>query len=298
MLANPQQHRIEPYPGCPTLAWFLKQRITDDIVELDCTILFRGKKGTSKSTSSIGLAIAVAYELSRGSRKPPWTHFFNLENHVKTVDPDGTMDMFTRDIIQKKNSILLADDISISADARDSMTRQNKQLGKIMTVSRIFQNLIIMNSVYSAHVDKKVRGFADIIIDMIGVNREARQAIGKVYWYEVNQHTGREYMKFFQWRGKRIKYFLFDIPPPQIIKQYKRLRLQKTTAFLEDIKEMREGRPVAPGAREIKEQEIFTQHFDMVSQMHMEGKSIKAIQRTTGLTEYWINKMIAKAGMD
>jgi len=298
MLQPKQKHPIKASPGCPTLAWFLQQRITGDIVELDCTVLFRGKKGTSKSISSIGLCLAVAWELAR-PHKHPWTYYFNLEDHVKTVDPDGTMDMFTADIIKRKNSILLADDISISADARDSMSRQNKQLGKIMTVTRIFQNLVVMNSVYSAHVDKKVRGFADVIIDMIGINREAKQAIGKVYWFEVNQHTGNEYIKFFRWQGKRIKYFLFDLPPQFIVNQYKELRQSKTEDFLTDIHDVREERKIdKPTAREIREQETLTKHFDKVVTMRMEGKSIKSIQRATGLSEYWINKMLAKGGQE
>jgi hypothetical protein len=288
-----KQQPIAPYPGCPTLSWFLKQRITDPVVELDCTILFRGKKGSSKSLSSLGLCTAVAWELSRSGRHP-LDYFFNLDEHMKTVDPDGTMEMFSKDIIRKKNSVLLADDISISADSRDSMKTQNKNLGKIMTVTRIFQNLVVMNSVYSAHVDKKVRGFADIVIDMIGINKKAKQAIGKVYWYEVNQHTGVEYIKFFKWRGKRIKYFLFDLPPKPLVDKYKKIREQRTDTFLTGIDEKNAPKEEKESAREARKRDIFEKYHDIVTTAKSEGKSIKAIQRATGLSEYWINLLLAE----
>jgi hypothetical protein len=293
-----QLKRYRPFPGCPTLAWFIKQRITDPVVELDCTILFRGKKGASKSTSSIGLCLGVAHELAREHNKPA-SYFFNIEDHVRTCDPNGTMEMFTTDIIRRENSVLLADDVSISADSRDAMSRRNKSLGKILNVSRIYRNMIVMNAVYSTHIDKKIRGLADIIIDMIGVDRKNKQALGKVYWYEVNQNTGKEYMKFFQWKGKHINMFLFDLPPDSIVKAYKKLRREKTNELLDDIDNIRIGRPAPKiNDRDKKAQELFTQHFDTIKAMRLEGKSIKSIQRKTGLHEYWINKMIAQAGMD
>ena len=291
-----KQIQFKPYPGCPTLAWFLKERISDNLVELDCILLFRGKKGTSKSTSSIGLALGVAWELAQCHGKP-WTHYFTVKDHVKTVDPDGTMDMFTKDIIKRKNSVLVADDVSISADARDAMTRQNKQLSKIITISRIFQNLITMNSVYSTHVDKRVRGFADIIVDMIGVHRASKQGIGKVYWYEVNQQTGKEYTKFFTWKGKRIKYFLFPLPPDYIIKEYKKMRYDMTDAFLTDIAESHGPQKPKVSKFEEKKQKLFTQYYEKVVVLCQEGKSNRFIKRSCpGLTDSILDEMRGQSG--
>ena len=293
-----QSSNFKPtYPNCPTLAWFLMRRITDSMIELDCTILVRGKKGTSKSTSSVGLSTAVAWELGK-LRHKPWWDYFTVRDHVKTVDPSGTMDMFTKDVIKKKNSVLLADDISISADARDSMTNQNKTLGKIVTVSRIYQNLLIMNSVYSTHIDKKIRGFADVIIDMIGVHKPTKQAIGKVYWFEVNQHTGKEYIKFFTWKGKRIKYFLFPMPPDFVIAPYKKMRHEKTDDFLTDINEKRiAAEKPKVLKREQKLIEQFDTHYDKVVKLCIEGKSNRQILRECpGLTDSALNKMRAQSG--
>jgi hypothetical protein len=291
-----KQFKFKAYPGCPTLAWFLKERISDNMVELDCILLFRGKKGTSKSTSSIGLSLGVAWELAQYYHKP-WTNYFTVKDHVKTVDPDGTMDMFSKDIIKRKNSVLVADDVSISADARDAMTRQNKQLSKIITISRIFQNLITMNSVYSTHVDKRVRGFADIIIDMIGVHRASKQGIGKVYWYEVNQQSGKEYSKFFTWKGKRIKYFLFPLPPDYIIKEYKKMRYDMTDKFLTDIADSHGPQKQKVSKFEIRRQEMFTKYYDKILPLCEEGKSNRYIMRSCpGLTASILDQMRAQSG--
>lgn len=274
------------------------KRITDPVIEMDCTILVRGKKGSGKSLGTIGLAVAVAVELAKSHKGKHWSYYFDVKNHVKTVDPNGTMDMFTADVIRRKNSVLVADDISISADARDAMTTSVKQLGKIMTVSRIYQNLVIMNSVYSAHVDKRVRGFADIIIDMIGIHKATKQGIGKVYWFEVNQHTGKEYIKFFTWKGKRIKYFLFPLPPAEIVKEYRAMRYSKTSEFLKDIQDKREAAEKPKVLkREQKLIEQFDTHYDKVVKLCIEGKSNRQILRECpGLTDSSLNKMRAQSG--
>jgi hypothetical protein len=286
------------YDRCPTLAWELAKRIIDPIVKLDCTVLVRGKKGSGKSVGTIGLAYAVSVELSQYYKNKPPSYFFNVKDHVKTVDPNGTMDMFTADIIRRRNSILVADDVSISADARDAMTTSVKQLGKIMTVSRIYQNLVIMNSVYSAHVDKRVRGFADIIIDMIGIHKPTKQGIAKVYSFEVNQHSGKEYIKFFQWKGKRIKYYLFPMPPDDLVREYQQMRYEKTGEFLKDIQEKREAAEKPKVLkREQKLIEQFDKHYDKVVKLCIEGKSNRQILRECpGLTDSSLNKMRAQSG--
>jgi hypothetical protein len=237
----------------------------------------------------------------------PWWLFFNVMTHVKTIDPSGTLDLFTKNIIKRKNSCLLADDVSISADSRNAMSSPNKQLTQIITVSRIYQDVVVMNSVYSKHVDKRLTQFADIIIDMIGVHRKSKKAVGQVYWYEVNQFTGEEYIKYFRWRKKkRIKYSLFPLPPDFLIAPYKQMRKDKTDAFLGGIDDIREGRvEKKQTARQIRVQKIFQNYYEPVVKLRREGKAVKAIlglikpvDRDTFLTEYWIKQILAEAGLE
>lgn len=177
-----------PYKGCPSLAWFIAQRVTDSVIELDCTIMITGKKGSGKSVFSVGLAYEVSRciaikkhkkELKGLSREEYFkkldmlsNRYFNMD-HVKSVDKEGTMEMFSGSVIQNENSVLLCDDVSIAANSRNSMTQQNKALSQIMTVSRPYRNTIILNTVYSTLVDKTARNFSDIVIELIGVDRKS-----------------------------------------------------------------------------------------------------------------------------
>jgi nucleoside-triphosphatase THEP1 len=251
-------NRAVPHPKCPTLAWIIAKRVTNKNRDLDCTIMITGKKGSGKSTFSMNLAyeiskcIAIIHnreelkELSYDDRKVRIDqlaqHYFNM-NHVRSVDKDGTMEMFSSSILKTDNAILICDDVSIAANSRNSMTTQNKSLTDIMTVSRVYRNVLIMNTVYSTMVDKNARNFSDIVIELLYVDEKKKRSVAKAYIYTVNQTTGNEYRKFFTWKGQRIKYWFSPLPPPYFNMEYKKLRKSKTNDLVDNKGEIfRDGK--------------------------------------------------------
>jgi hypothetical protein len=309
-LSSSINNTMMPYEGCPSLAWFIAKRVTDTIVELDCTIMIVGKKGAGKSILSLGLAYEISRCIAiiknrvilRGLKGKAYidkvnelsSKYFNM-NHVKSVDKEGTMEMFSGDIIKTENAVLMCDDVSIAANSRNSMTQQNKALSQIMTVSRPYRNTLILNTVYSTLVDKTARNFSDIVIEVLGVDKKNKRSIAKVYIYSVNQSTGKEYRKFFRWHNKRIKYWVSYLPPKHLITAYKNLRLQKTKELLDSFNDDRIERNEVGTKRDKNAQNIFDMYKDEVIERYDNGESIKSISRISeDLSEYWVNKIIGR----
>ena len=303
---------LRPAPGCPTLAWLIAKRVTDPIIELDCTIMITGKKGSGKSIFSVGLGYEISKAVSAIKHKKELRaltgearrkrhieladHYFNMD-HITSVDKDGTMQMFSGDVIMTENAILLADDVSIAANSRNSMTQNNKALSQIMTVSRPYRNVVILNTVYSTLVDKTARNFSDIVIELIGIDKKLKRSIARVFLYSVNQSTGKEYRKYFRWDNKRIKYWSSDLPPKRLRDAYKKLRLDKTKELIDGFRAEQDARSEKGTKREKKSGAIITEYSDIVLKMYKDGASIKAITRVAPeLTEYWVNKIISTKG--
>jgi hypothetical protein len=299
---------LTPDPECPTLAWFIAQRVTDPDMELDCTIMITGRKGSGKSLFSVGLGYEIAkeialkkfrkqlMELPTGARMKKWeelaSKYFNMD-HVKSVDKEGTMEMFSGDVIMTENAILLCDDVSIAANSRNSMTQQNKAISQIMTVSRPYRNVVILNTVYSTLVDKTARNFSDIVIELLGVNKKRKQSIAKCYLYSVNQNTGKEYKKFFRFNGKRIIYWVSKLPPKHLRDAYKQLRMDKTKELIEGFGQEQVDRREKGTKRAKHADEIINTYKDQVIELYEQGGSIKECVRISpDLSEYWVNKIL------
>ena len=300
--------KLMPTPGAPTLAWLIARRVTGKI-DLDCTIMITGKKGTGKSYFSLSLAYEIAKciaiikhkkelkALSGEDReikmKEYVSKYFSME-HVRSVDKNGTLEMFSGDIIKTENSILICDDVSIAANSRNSMTSNNKALSQIMTVSRIYRNVVILNTVYSSLVDKTARGFSDILIELVGIDKVNQRSVAKVYLFSINQINSKEYRKFYTWHGARIIYWFSYLPPQWLRDQYRQLRKEKTDQLVDDFKQDLDDRNEKGFKRQNKAENIINTYKAEVIERRNNGESIKSLSRIAPeLTEYWINKIIS-----
>jgi nucleoside-triphosphatase THEP1 len=304
-----------PHPKCPTLAWIIAKRVTNSNRTMDCTVMITGKKGSGKSTFSMNLAyeiskcIAVILHkeelktLSGSEYNARLTelayNYFNMD-HVKSVDKEGTMELFSGDIMKKYHAVIICDDVSIAANSRNSMTSQNKAITEIMTVSRPYKHVTIMNTVYSTLIDKNARNFSDIVIDLLFVDEKRKRSVCKAFIYSVNQNTGREYRKFFTWHGKRIKYWFCGLPPKYFNDAYTQLRLDKTNEMIDERDDKRIERKEKGHKREIQFTEALntykTQIERMIDEANASGKkySIRAMTRLDPLlTREKVEKIIA-----
>lgn len=285
-------------------------RMTGKIV-LDSIVAIYGDRGSGKSEISGYLAEHIAKQLSESIGGIP-EDYFTIDN-VRSVDKKGTLQMFSsRQLIDKPHQILIADDVSIAANARNYFSEENKRLNEIITVSRIYRHCVILNTVSTNLVDNVLRQFADIGVQAIGPDSETEINEIKVVVFSNPEITSKKkdpFHKFLQFKGSdgvmnRIVRMRVHRASEAFREQYFKLRRENTDRFV--IEEFGNGK--SDNGQELKTmikgsvrlQEAYKIHGPKIKEMlesdNPERKrphSIKDMQRETGLTEYWINKIIA-----
>jgi len=275
---------------------------------LDALLAVYGEKGNGKSEACMYLAERLDKKLCHTFSKPDGT-FFSIDN-VRSVDPEGTLKMFTAEQFKKKkHQIFVVDDASIAANARKFLTDNNQRLNAIMTVARIYRHCVILNTVAPELIDTVLRSFANITCTVTGPDMNSRSET-----YEVNRlkvyamsrggspadKTKRMYNKYFQFQGKdgrinRITIVRTRRPSPSLLAQYEALRKDKTDALIDklfDVSAYNEKIPRGGGKRAKKWQESLTKHYDTVIEMNNNGGTVSKIMKATGLSSYAIYKMI------
>lgn len=295
----------------PSLAYFIAKRITNNVVALDCLCIVTGPKGSGKSTFSLSLAHEIAKELIKIKHKnelkniPPADlestiskmseYYFNL-NHLRSVDKEGSVQLFTGEVLRKENAVLVLDDFSITQNARDAMTTVNKNISKILTISRPFRTVILMNTIYSGLIDSTSRNFADIQIHLLGVNPVTKTSIAKVFLHSVDQNSGKSYNKFFRYKGKRIKYWQSHLPPKALMDGYLKIRMEKTNAMIDSLDALKQEqvKEQKVSSRKKKGVDIVEKFRDEVLARHAAGESIRSITRISPeLSDWWVSKILA-----
>jgi len=281
---------------------------------LDALLAVYGEKGNGKSEACMYIAERLDKRLCKTYHKPDGS-FFSIDN-VRSVDPEGTLKMFTAEQFKKKkHQVFVVDDASIAANARKFLTDNNQRLNALMTVGRIYRHCIILNTVAPELIDTVLRSFANITCIVTGPDMNPRRPT-----YEVNRlkvyamsrggapadKTKHFYNKYFQFMGKdgrmnRITIVRTRRPSPDLLKQYESLRKEKTDALIDQYFTVQEnnGGNNEKGKREAKWQGLLTKHYATVIEMHKEpGCPVTKIMRATGLSNYQVNKMIGMGGVN
>lgn len=232
------QEAIKAYPGCPSLSWMIASRVTNRYEESDAFITFTGRKGSSKSTSSLafceGLSEDIAYIRGNGAKPED---YFNID-HVRTISKTGAIELLTSGILKKQNAIILLDDAGTQWSNRNFATMINKYLNQIVQIMRIYQGVLVANFIMKDHIDKQAREMVDYRIQMLWKNTRVNQAVFKCKYIEQGENG--EYTKYLTWNKKRIKRFVIGKPSKELYAQYKIMRGENTDTFIEEAqKEVR-----------------------------------------------------------
>jgi hypothetical protein len=282
----------------------LHDRMTGE-QELDALLTVYGEKGSGKSEACMYIAERLDKRLCQSFNKPPGT-FFTVDN-VRSVDPEGTLKMFTAKQFKTKNhQVFVVDDASIAANARKFLTENNQRLNGIMTVARIYRHCVILNTVAPELIDTVLRGFANISSTVLGPDMNPKSPyyhINRLRIYAMsrggspadkNKHIYNKYFQFSSDDGRinRITIMRTRRPSEELLNQYRALRKEKTDAFIDKVFEVPENGDKKHVKRANAWQEKVTKHLDKVVTMNKEGSSISKIMRATGLSSYAIYKMI------
>ena len=227
---------LKAYPGCPTFTWMIANRVTNPYDEQDAFITFTGRKGSSKSTSSIAFAEELAKDIARLRNKgEDPKKFFNI-THIRSISETGAIELLTSGILKKQNSVILLDDTGTQWGARNFATMINKYLNMILQIARVYRCVIIANFIMQAHIDVQARTMTDFRVEMLYKDVSNKQAVFKVKYIEQGQDTvghSKEYGKYLTWKGKRIKWWVITLPSEELYKEYRKMRTGNTDEFIE-----------------------------------------------------------------
>jgi len=302
MEANQQVKPVQAYPGVPSLSYILASRVCSPYEEADTFVIVSGRKGSGKSTLSLALCEDTAEVIAylRGKGESP-QQFFSID-HVVTIDKEGAIRLLSSGILQKKNSVVLLDDVSVQWNSRNFMTWINKALNDILMIARVYQCVIICNAVSAKFIDVVARDLTDFRIRMLRKMTTTKQSIFRCYFYEIGENN-EEYRHHLTWRGYRIRQWVGGLPSPDLLAQYRALRQEKTDSHVNNtylkMREKLDGvgadepRPKTGSKDYYAVHPIILENAERVKAMRAAGKRTQAIVRETGLTRYWIEKILA-----
>ena len=294
----------------------IQKRMTGKKI-LDAVISSYGPKGSGKSEGDLYLAEHLSYGLGRFWGKPP-EYFFTMDN-VRSVDPEGTLKMFTsKQLIERPNQILVIDDASISSNARDFYKEGNKRLNAIITVARIYRHCVLLNTVSSNLIDAVLTQFSDYVIEFPQEGADEITETNEIKFFVVEQKAGRirknrePYHKFMQFYNEdkklcQITKMLIGRPSKTLRDQYGDIRKEKTDALVMEVfdaKSIERTEQQKISKSEKKKEETLGKFKPIIKNAQDEaaadGKdvSIKELMRRTGLTEYRVNQIIASIALE
>jgi len=285
-------------------------RMTGKIV-LDAVIAGFGPKGSGKSEGDLYLAEWLAVWLGKHWGKPP-SYFFTIDN-VRSVDPDGTLKMFTsKQLTERPNQILVIDDASISSNSRDFYKEGNKRLNAIITVARIYRHCVLLNTVSSNLIDAVLNQFSDYVIEFQGADPVTET--NEVKFFVVEQKPGRirknrdpyhKYLQYYDQEGRlcQITRMLLGRASEGIRMEYGSIRKEMTDALVMDIfddKTIEREEQKKLNVTNKKKDELIGRYKPIIIKAQEEDPdvSIKELTRRTGLTEYRVNQIIASIALE
>jgi energy-coupling factor transporter ATP-binding protein EcfA2 len=287
------------YAGCPPLSSRIAQHITNPKASSDMIVCVEGRKGSGKSTLCLQLAEQIAVEIARikGNGCKP-SDFFDI-THVCSIEHDGALQLLTSGKLQRKNQIFILDDVSTMWGNRRSMTLTNQALNDIAMICRVYESVLLVNTVTRAGVDLVLRQLSDLVIKMYSRSTVTNQSLFKAYLVDHNS-KGEEILKFFTWvapdkKKRRINWWIGGLPSPELNTAYKQLRLEATNAHIteagEKLKERRGEKD--PDKKQKTVHPNIEKYKALVGAMYDTHTRTTDIAIKTGLSRYWIEKCIA-----
>lgn len=285
------------YPGCPTLSWMIASRVCNPYEEADAFISFVGRKGSSKSTSSISFCEGLAEDIShlRGKGEQP-TKFFNL-SHIKSITEAGAMELLSSGALKEENSVFLLDDTGTQWSARSFQSLINKSLNAILQICRVYRCVLVANFIMKNHIDIQARGMTDYRAEMLYKNTTTGQAFFKFFYLEQSEYG--EYKKYLTWHRKRVKEWVIEKPSEELYKKYKAMRRLNTDEYIDaardkvNVKLNGEDQKPDKRIRDYAKNPIVVANREKVLSLKAEGKRPAAISRITGLSPWWIQRCLS-----
>jgi hypothetical protein len=233
--------KVKAYPGSPSFAMIVAERVTNPYQDMDCIILIVGRKRSGKSTQAVALAEEISWWVAWIRREPDPKKFFDIATNVISVSRMGGLGLFTSPRITQVNNIFVIDDAKINLSNRKFNSAENQLQNDIATIVGPFRLVLIYTMVFKKTIDVGTRELADFIIEIRSSNPFTEQTFGKIYFYETSG-DGTEYKKYLRWKDPktgityRIKDWIGTLPTPEVLSAYNSMRRYGSVQLIEEAR--------------------------------------------------------------
>lgn len=296
---------VNPTPMNDLVGWIVSRMIGHHTQ--DAIIFVYGRRGSGKSFLCGYLGERLDARLSRILNTPLKTHFDI--NNVRSVDKSGTLQMMdTATLKERMHRVFVLDDASITVNARNFNSPENKYINDILTTARIYRHCMIINTIASNQIDSVARSFADIGIlvkgvlpgtninkcivyhmersNPLGLGKRSSENIGKYHQITI----GGEQVRIVPWYAYK--------PSDAWIEQYNVIRKENTDRLgAETDKWISSVDGTRMTAKKANMMEQYPKVIEMLKMTKPNGKplSFRAIARETGLSASGVDYLISEA---
>jgi len=155
----------------------------EDVISQDRDLIivlddYRARRGTGKTVASIQLAAGMD-QTEEG-----------LTKKKVSLDVEEIRTAYSQ---EKPRSGMVIDEAEVGAGNRDAMTKTNKALREIMSMGRVEQKYVVVNTPAKKFIDKDILRLCDIWITM------TRRGQALVHSLEHHPYSGQLYTPKIQW---------------------------------------------------------------------------------------------------
>lgn len=127
-----------------------------------------------------------------------------------------------------KASAIMYDDAGVSVNARKWWSSVNQAVASVAMTFRTDNLLLVVTVPDFSYIDTQIRKLFDLYVELVGVNRRGKKAIGRVRYIQINRRKGEMYVKRLRvlLKGREVIVGKFKLPflPTGEWNTYKKMR--------------------------------------------------------------------------
>ena len=190
-----------------------------------------GSTGSGKSYSCLRLAELWYLHYFKDRTFPTTNICFSVEELIKRLRTGGL----------KKGDLLIAEEIGISANAKNFQSKTNKALQFILQSFRSLNIIVLFNVPHFSFFDKTARMLMHSHIQTKMIDVEKQQCILKPYFLSISQTSGKIYSKWLRVKNIKTNQLLkitslrLSKPSKDLVVVYEEMKNRFVTALISNL---------------------------------------------------------------
>jgi DNA-binding CsgD family transcriptional regulator len=244
-----------------------------------------GSTGSGKSYSCLRLAELWYDYYFKGRKFPVENICFSVEDLIRRLR-NGKL---------KKGDLLIAEEIGVSANAKNFQSKTNKALQYILQSFRSLNILVLFNVPHFSFFDKTARMLMHSHIQTLKIDQQKEICILKPYFLSISQSTGKIYTKWMRVRslktGQIIKITRLNLhkPSEELIKPYEDMKERFVKTLIINLDDQQAEDNIKTQQRRHKLRALTPRQVEVFEYLN-EGKTTGEIARLMDLPNPTISK--------